>query len=221
MNLALTSDFPSTHNTAVIKLLQSRAGRIAWIPPLTAAGRKRFPIARHAFAEFGLELEYCDIDESPAPQQLQRLHEFAAVCLTGGDPLAFHRNARHIGLAERLQEYLDADGLIVAASGGAMLLTQNVSMFRLVDTPLDKVVAEHSVYQGMALVDYELLPHLDRLSADLIAVVDRYSTMIPHRILALSDGAAVLYTGTSRRCMGTAVWLHDGARAPAGVAAGR
>jgi peptidase E len=214
MNLALTSDFPATHNTAVIELLQARPGRIAWIPPLTAAGRKRFATAQHDFAEFGLELEYCDIDEAPALQQLQRLREFAAVYLTGGDPLAFHRNAGRSGLSERLREYLDADGLIVAASGGAMLLTQNVSLFRLVDTPLDKVVAEHSRYQGMALVDYELLPHLDRLSAEFIAAVDRYSTMIPHRILALSDGAAVLLTGTRHRCTGTAAWLHDGARAP-------
>ena len=78
MNLALTSDFPSTPNHLVLERMRSRSlrPRIAWLPPLTAAGRERFPAAQALFESHGFsDLEYCDIDEEPdeaLPARLNR-----------------------------------------------------------------------------------------------------------------------------------------------------
>jgi hypothetical protein len=41
-------------------------------------------------------------------------------------------------------------------------------------------------------VGFELLPHLNRLDQAFLEKVGAYSTGVPHDVLALTDGAAVL-----------------------------
>jgi len=55
LNLALTSDFPSTANQAVIDRMRGSvpSPRVAWIPPLTGMGRERFPAAQRLFESYG------------------------------------------------------------------------------------------------------------------------------------------------------------------------
>ena len=78
VNLALTSDFPSTVSQPVLEWMRSRSRqRIAWIPPFTALGRERFPPARKLFESYGFpDVDYCDIDEEPDEGQLARLCEY-------------------------------------------------------------------------------------------------------------------------------------------------
>lgn len=64
MNLILTSDFPSTDNETVFDHLRAGGAhpRIAWIPPLTDVGRKRFARAKDLFRSRGFgDLEYYDM----------------------------------------------------------------------------------------------------------------------------------------------------------------
>ena len=134
MNLALTSDFPSTANQVVVDRMRStgRCPRVAWIPPFTAMGRARFPAAQKLFESYGFsDVEYCDIDEEPNEGQLTCLDEYDVVYLTGGDPIGFRRNILRAGLSSRLQQCLVVGRLIVGASGGSMQLTRIVSLFRL------------------------------------------------------------------------------------------
>jgi len=165
LNLALTSDFPATANQAVIDRMSGcvPSPRIAWIPPLTGMGRERFPAAQKLFESYGFPvLEYCDIDEEPDEGQLARLDEYDVIYLTGGDPIAFRRNILRAGLPMRLRKCLAAGRLIVAASGGSMQLTKNVSLFRLLTETLDEVVVNRGEYDALAVVGYEILPHLNR-----------------------------------------------------------
>jgi hypothetical protein len=95
LNLALTSDFPTTANQAVIDRMRGRGPRrrIAWIPPLTGMGHERFPAARQVFESHGFSaLEYCDIDAEFDEEKLARLDRYDIIHLTGGDPVAFRRN---------------------------------------------------------------------------------------------------------------------------------
>ena len=75
-----------------------------------------------------------------------------------------------------------------------MQLTRNLSIFRLLTTPLDEVVAQREEYDGIGLVDYEILPHLDRHEPSFIQIVQRYSACVEHDIIALADGAAMVHT---------------------------
>jgi hypothetical protein len=106
MNIALTSDLPSSANQAVFDLMRSRHShpRIAWIAPFTRTGREHFPVAQGQFATYGFSnLEYCDIDEQPNEMQLVTLNQYDVIYLSGGDPIVFRQNIIRSGLATQLR----------------------------------------------------------------------------------------------------------------------
>lgn len=218
MQFLLTSDFPSTVNDVVaehIRRLGARP-RVAWIPPFTAEGRARFQTAQDLFQTLGVsELEYCDIDQEPDGAQLAQLDRYDAIYLTGGNPVEFRRNIIKHGLMERLRKYLADGRLVIAASGGAMQFTQNVSLFRLINKPLDEVLAEHDEYKALGLVDYELLPHLNKLDAPFLDKVQSYSAGVAHDIVALADGAVLIHAEADAfRCVGQVLRFRDGVQMP-------
>jgi peptidase E len=211
--LILTSNFPSTVTHAVSDCLRRAQSDplVAWIPPLTSTGRDRFLLAQETFRSLGVaRLELCDIDENPNGQQLTRLDRYDALYFTGGDPLIFRQNMRRHQLAGRLRAFLADGRVIVAASGGAMQLTRNVSPYRLLSTDVDRVVAERNHYDGCAFADYELLPHLNRLDPSFIDKVRRYSDLAGCDVVAIEDGAAIIHTGDTQRAIGRAVRFRGG-----------
>jgi peptidase E len=150
--LVLTSDFPGTPNEAVSECMRARTDkpRLAWIPPFTDRGEDRFARAKAQFAAHGFrEIAYCDIDEAPDHALLSQLTGFDVVYLTGGDPLRFRRNITRVNLGDRLRECLVAGGLVIGASGGALQLTPNISLYRLIDLPIEQVEAERAEYMAL------------------------------------------------------------------------
>jgi dipeptidase E len=214
VNVVLTSDFPSTLIEGVVDRIQAAGPnpRVAWMCPSTAAGRARFPAAQAAFRSFGVSrLEYCDIDEEPDNAQLEQLDRYDIVYLSGGDPILFRQNLRQRHLAPMLAACVAAGRLVIAASGGAMQLTKNVSLVRLLSDDVDAVVGSHAEYDGLGLVDYELLPHLNRLDAAFLDKVCRYSELVSHDVVALDDGAAIIYSGgDDSRVLGRALRIRRG-----------
>ncbi len=197
MKLVLTSDLPSTGNDRVFDWMRATSARprIAWIPPFTDSGHKRFAPAQTRFASHGFDrLEYCDIDEEINLIQLSQLASYDIIYLAGGDPIRFRRNILRSGLSGWLQQCLGAGRLVVAASGGSMQLTQNVSLFRLLSATIDEVLANRTDYQALGLVAYEILPHLNTCDLNFLQQVRRYSERVEHDIIGLHDGAAVLHT---------------------------
>ena len=216
LRLVLTSNYPTTPTDAVSECLRGAGANplVAWIPPLTSKGRQRFPAAQQAFRSLGVSsLEFCDIDEEPDERQLTRLDRYDALYFTGGDPLVFCRNIARSGMAEGLRAYLSSGRPIVAASGGAMQFTANVSLYRLLTSTVDEVVGDHAAHSGLGFVGYELLPHLNTLDAAFVDKVRRYSERVPCDVVALEDGAAVLHERGDRfRCVGRALRFRDGVR---------
>jgi peptidase E len=223
MNLILTSDFPSTDNRAVFDRVRAGSAqpRIAWIPPFTDIGRKRFARAKELFGSCGFgDLDYCDIDEEANEAQLSRLADYDIVYLSGGDPLRFRTNIHRSGLARLLPRFLAAGRTVIAASGGSMQFTRNVSLFRLQATTLDEVFAERSKYAGLAVVGYELLPHVNRFPSAFLETVRQYSARVDYDVIALADGAAVLHTSRDTyHCVGQAARFRKGVVTPFAQAA--
>jgi len=217
-NVIVTSDFPSTAMPAIFERMRSRCAdpRIAWIPPATRTGCPRFPIAQKVWEAYGFsKLEYCDIDEQPDSRKLAGLAGYDIIYLSGGEPLAFRHNIVKMDLAARLEECVAAGHLLVGASGGAMQLTQNLSLFRLLTVDLAKVLSERERYRALGVVDYEVLPHADRFDLPFLEAVQQYSEYVPHDVIALADGAAVLHKSrTDFECIGPVVIFRRGGIIP-------
>lgn len=196
MNLVLASDFPASAQPAIVERLRAAGteSRVAWIPPDTESGHAHFDVARRQFADLGFDgLEYCDIDRERDDVQLAYLADFAVIYLSGGDPIRFRLNMLRSGLGGRLRQAAEAGCLILAASGGALLLTPNVSVFRLLNEPLEVVLAERARFGAVGAVPYELLPHLNRHEAALLEKVRAYSAQVDVDILGLPDGGGLFH----------------------------
>jgi hypothetical protein len=99
---------------------------------------------------------------------------------------------------------------VVGASGGALQLTPNVSLFRLTAASVETVLAEREAFAALGMVEFELLPHLNRLDAGLLEAVRVYSQATPAEVVALADGAAVIVAGGEARCSGEVVRFPEG-----------
>lgn len=193
--LILTSGFPATPVPAVAARIAASAPapRVAWIAPLTAPGRAAFTIGCGQFAALGITaVEYCDIDEETDDVQLAYLREFDVVYLADGDAVRFRYNMLRTGLGGRLRQAIAAGRLLIGDGSGATLFTPNVSAARLPVEPLAEVMTTRERYGGLGLVEVEVLPHLASLSAEVIQAVRGYSAAIPHDLLTLAPGAALL-----------------------------
>ena len=92
-----------------------------------------------------------------------------------------------------------------------MQLTRNVSLFRLLSTPLDRVLAERREFGALGVVDYEILPHMNRLGSPFLEKVRRYSEQIDHDVLGLADGAALVYKNSNDYlCVGQVTRFRKG-----------
>jgi peptidase E len=213
MRLILTSDFPASAPAEVVERLKAagESPRIAWIPPDTEGYHAHFNDARQRFSALGFDrLEACDIDREKDDVQLAYLHEFDVVYLSGGDPLRFRFNMFRSGLSGHVRRCLTAGRLVVAASGGALLLTPNVSIFRLRAESLESVLGDRGRFDAMSAVPYEILPHANRCDQALLGKVRRYSEHVEHDVVTLADGAALLHTGDAFAAVGEVVRYRTG-----------
>jgi len=223
MNLILTSDFPSTECGGVLDHMRRVAlrPRIAWIPPATDAERERFRKAQAHFERYGFDnLEYCDIDLAADEARLSQLEQYDIVYLSGGDPLRFRANMSQTNLAARLRHCLDKGRLLVAASGGSLQFTKNLSLFRLQSATVDEVFVDRGEYEALGLVGYELLPHLNRFDEEFLERVCQYSERVGHDIIAIKDGSAVIHSALDDyRCVGSVMRFRNSLMTTIGSAA--
>ncbi|MEP7314037.1 MAG: Type 1 glutamine amidotransferase-like domain-containing protein [Pseudomonadota bacterium] len=214
MNLVLTSNLPSTSTNAVLASMRSTRPRprIAWIPPHTEAGHKRFEAARGQFRGLGFDaVDCCDIDRERDEAQLAGLPDYDIIFLSGGDPVRFRRSLYASGVHALLTKAIAAGRLVIAASGGSMLLTNNVSLFRLQSHPLIDVIEQRMNHETLNLVPYEFLPHLNNHPPAFLETVRLYSEQIAHDIVGLVDGGAILHTSSKDyEIVGRAVVFHRG-----------
>ena len=212
MNLVLSSDFPSTINTELVALIRSLGSnlRVAWVAG--SVGWMRFPRAKRAFRGIGItDLDRIDLGRDAGVGRGHLLDRYDIVYLTGGNPIRFREHLRGTSVDAQLREFAAADRLVVGASGGAMQLTANVSLFRLLSESVEHVVATRSECEGLGLVAFELLPHLNRHDDAFLENVRRYSELVPNDVIALADGAALMCGDDGVwRCSGTGTRFRRG-----------
>ena len=194
MRVVLTSNFPRPGNERVADYLRAIEGlsSIAWCAALPDAAR--FAEAQAEFSAYGFD----DV-------RLFSPDAASAIYLSGGDPLAFRAALRQSPLPAQ------PFATLVGASGGAMQLTPNLSLFRLMHFDVGLVLEQREEHAAMGLVPFEILPHHDRQTPELLAAVRQYSASIDNDIWCLADAAAVVREADgSIVCLGDARCLRGG-----------
>jgi peptidase E len=218
VNLALASDFPNTPNEAVCAALRSGAAqpRIAWIAPATPERAALLARAKREFAGLGFWRLESIAAGTPGGERAVRLDEYDVVYVSGGDPIGLRNDLLRGGLMAALAERVRNGRCLVAASGGAMLLAQNLSLSRVDRVPEERVIADRERFRAIGAAPFELLPHLNRVGTELLDKVARYSALTQCDVLALADGAAWLCDDDGARIVGEALCFFAGELEPSG-----
>lgn len=206
MKVMLTSNFPRPGNEAVAARLRSEGvARVHWLAGST--DEKRYRSASVEFAACG----FTDVRAAVADtHDLDGLSAADGLYFSGGDPLVFSAALSRSTVAAQLARAKSP--LVFGASGGAMQLTPNLSLFRLQDHSVAEVLRERGRFAAMGVVAFEVLPHHDRQPASLLDAVRYYSEGVANDIWCLADGAAVLQDASgSLSVIGNARCLRRGA----------
>lgn|GEM_PF-2414775 len=195
MNLFLTSNLPSIPIEAVYQLMRQTGEqpRIAWIPPCKDIGNKRFVAAKKLFEAHGfIRLESFSMGGG-GTESSTRIEDYDIIYLSGGDPIKFRANLLQSNLTTHLQNCIDHGKMIVASSGGSMQLTQNISVFRLINLEVEQVIEQRNAYEALGVVPYEFLPHLNAHDESFVEKVRQYSQAISHPVIGVEDGGALMH----------------------------
>jgi len=174
-----------THKCIEVARIQT-AGCDGAITVSTLAEAKAF--AKHGFTR----LQGINLDDLHNAGELSSAFDF--VYLTGGNPIVFRDNSLRVGLSSRLRAFLNRGGVIIGASGGAMLLTRNVALFKLEGGTFSDAVASHDALTATGLLDYEMLPHANRFGVAVIEQLGEYARRVACDVITLNDGAAMIHT---------------------------
>lgn len=219
VNLILTSDFPSHPTDEVIERIRTVAPhpRVGWVAPASAVRRLRFLAARRSFRRLGVS----DLVAVDLAQRSRRLApDFDVVYLSGGRPHHFRAVLANSGLLIELAAFARSGGLLVGASGGAMQMTPNISLHRLLNHQVTEVLAERGEHEGLGLTQFEFLPHLNRFKQPFLDRICAYSEGIAHDIVGVHDGGAVSTTMNGGfSVVGRAVRFRQGVISPLEAAA--
>lgn len=202
MNLLLMSNVPAEGNSELSRLLQSKlvGASVLLIPP-SLEDRHRLEVTSATMRAYGART-VASLDLQAEKQSVSRVDQADVVMLTGGDPLLFSKNLRESGIDRSIVKRIDRGAPVFAASGGAMQLTPNVSIFRLRELETGPVLEERRDHAALGVVDFEILPHSNRADPTLFDRVRRYAQRTNVDLVLLADGAALVMNADSQYAIG-------------------
>lgn len=188
----LTSNFPQEGSAAIGDYLRQAGvvGTIAWMAP--QPNPARFAVARHEFARLGFDA-LVDISEGGA--NCLTHSQASTLYLSGGDPILFRERLEETGLSRWLRcNATESEPLpVIGASGGAMQLTPNLSIFRLLACSVDAAASQRDSYRGLALTPFEIIPHLGQQPKQLLDAASRYRAASGSVVWGIPDGGGIAY----------------------------
>lgn len=194
LRLALYSDQECSANQAMDKRLLELIGtpqpRIGHLSSEPDPARVYFSRKQAYYAELGAVL-MCYTDAHNAdPSTLSSLLACDAIHLSGGNTFAFSEWLERAGLFEPLREFASKHGVLIGASAGAILLTDNIATARLCGDIAKRAVTE---YRTLGLVKCSFWPHYQPETPITHAGASRAAAASP--LYACPDGAGLIIDG--------------------------
>ena len=174
--------------------------------------QQRFYRERKAYySRLGMDLSVVLDPEGPnSPALLQKLWACGAIHLSGGNTFEFLRWLHQADLLEPLRRYSESGGVLIGVSGGAILLTKDISSARLCgDVPPEGKVDP----SGLQLVGFHFVPHYVESDASRIALAS-FTRDHTGRLYACRDGEGLVVDGDHIRLVGNPVVFESGRRIP-------
>ncbi len=186
----------------LLHLLGTRAARIGYIASSSDPDRRYFRPTQHYYQQYHLELAlYVELDVAYTPELLDALFACDAIHLSGGNSYYFLYWLQRRGLMERLRQYAEQQGVLVGVSAGAIVMTPHISSALLCgDEPYAPLMQE----QGLDLVDFAFVPHLDD-RGETHARLQAYADQQHRMVYGCHDGDGMVVVGAALTLVGKVV----------------
>ncbi len=187
MKLFFHSDHTTFNNPVdkkIFSLLNPKLARIGYIPSVSDPTRKYFNRTKDWYKKYGVKnYQYFDLGEEYNERDIEKLLSCDLIHLSGGDTIEFAKNIKKRDFKKTLKQFLDKGGILVGISAGSYVMTPHFEIKRVVYT--EEVYKDEDL-QGMGLVDFEFLPHL-QVKRHLIEKFIDYSKINEERTIYLCE----------------------------------
>jgi len=144
----------------------------------------------------GLNVETVDFRDYDNPDSLKKkLAAFDLLWAMGGNTYMLRYEMRRSGFEKIIKDLLDTGVVYGGDSAGALVVGQSIAGVESADEP---EFAEEYIADGLGLVPYTILPHVDNPEfADVLPVFKE--THREERVIELKDSQAAIFNGNDYR----------------------
>lgn len=195
----------------IFELTGSSQPRLGYIPANADPARRYYREQSHYYRRYDLALQpYFELDLRYRPELLPELLAAEAIHLTGGNTFYFLKWLKARDMDTRLRDYCASGGVLIGVSAGAILMTPDVEPGQLCG---DRLVSGLADWQGMGLVDFHFLPHLERFPQPQ-ALLQDYSQRKNCTVYGCPDGSGLVVCGERVITVGEVLCYERGAPRP-------
>jgi dipeptidase E len=172
---------------------------IAYLPSSPDPDRLWFRAREAHYGRYAYSLRFFGLEHEFDPSASDALFACEAVHLAGGNTFRFLYWLRERGLIEPLRKYAAHGGVLIGVSAGAILMTRDIRTAFACGDALYPGVTD---FEGLALVDFAVVPHYDEIvAARLAESVGRFDGPI----YGIPDGSAIVVDSDQVDLMGAVV----------------
>lgn len=145
----------------------------------------------------GLEVEVVDLCDYDGPDALkEKLSDYDLIWAMGGNTYMLRYEMRRSGFEKIIGELLEAGVVYGGDSAGALVAGVSIAGVEPADEP---EFAEEVVEEGLKLVPFAILPHVDNPEFTDVLPIFRSKHQGKSNIIELKDSQAVIFDGKDHR----------------------
>lgn len=167
-----------------------RGNAVAYISSEPQDGERHYYLSTiKDFAQIGenIKVDYFDLSDNFTDQLLEKLLEYGAIYLSGGNTYIFLDSARKRNIFSILTRFLERDGLLIGASAGSIMMTPSIDIAALGD----ENIPDLKDTSGFGFVDFEFHPHHNEYHDS--NTLSAYMGNNKSQLYVCEDGAGIFY----------------------------
>lgn len=185
----------------LLKLLDKENASIGYIPSASESSRKYYNQKVEYYRKLGINnLQYFDIDEEYNEYEFNKIFNYDAIHLSGGNTFNFLHLLRKRDLLGSLNKYVYNGGILIGVSAGSILTTKTIEIARFCDENHVGITN----YNALGIIDFEFMPHWNE-NAKYYGLLKEYSVSKSTTIYACKDGDGIVVNGEEIKFIGDIV----------------